>query len=122
MIPCFNDMFYKDVDDTERGYEPIDNITVRLVHAWNWDGFMEECVIYGFLKYWEHEGESMLKYYSERKSDLRYRKWMYKGLKICYDRIMNNKETFFGDHVVHSSAFRRKTIEYIWKYRGLMWN
>ena len=120
----FNQMFYDGIDDTERGNEPIDNITVRLLHAWNWDALMEQCVIYSFVKYWESEGESMIKAYSNEDSEscMSRRKWMYKGLSICYNRIISNKEMFFGDHVENHCKKRYNTLEFIWKYRGLMWN
>jgi len=124
MDNTFNQMFYPNVDETERGKEPIDTITVRLEHAWNWDALMEQCVIYSFIKYWENDGEGMMKVYSgdEKESCFRHRRWVYKGLNICYKRIMSNKEIFFGDPVENDVKIRYKTLEFIWKYHRLMWN
>lgn len=124
MEKTFDKMFYDGVDDTERGFEPIDTITVRLLHAWNWDALMEQAVIYSFIQYWESEGEDMLEVYRTPDSWTRGRKWIYKGLQICYTRIYKKPELFFDDPVLHGDdhIYRAKTLEFIWKYRGLMWN
>ena len=113
MIKNFNEMFYQNVDRKDRAYNTIDTINVMVIHDWNWDGFMQQAVIYAFINFWESMG------IHRQNSD---HKWMYYGLNICYNRIVNNKNLFFGDHVVNSSKFINKTVEFIWKYRHCMWN
>ena len=110
----FNDMFYKGVDNSERAYTIIDNISVLNVHKWNWDIFMQQCVIYAFINYWELYGKNI---YVDRPS-----KWTYIGLDICYRRIIENKDMFVGDLVVNDNDMIEKTVDFIWKYKFVMWD
>jgi hypothetical protein len=118
----FDKMFYDGEDDSDRPYEPIDTITVRRVHSWNWDALMEQAIIYSFMKYWENDGEGMLDTYDTEHHSDSSRRWLYRGLKACHNLIMNNNEMFFGDHVANKCRTRYKVLDFLWKYRGAMWN
>jgi len=116
----FNDMFYKGVDNSERAFKVIDTISVLNVHKWNWDSFIQESVIYAFINYWKMYGKDMLETYRELPYERRKR--IYIGLDICYKRIMENKDIFFGDTVVNKCNFVNKTLDFIWKYKFVMWD
>lgn len=120
----FNELFCVGVDDTERGHIIGDTIHVRQYHSWSFDSLMEEVVIYAFINYWKSYGKCEYKFHQKEPSSLRGRIHILRGLHYCYHRIKYNHEIFFGEISTWSDdyAFRKKTIEFIWKYRGLMWD
>ena len=122
MEKSFDDIFNKDVDDNERGYNPMETITVRRYHTWNWDMFMEEAITYAFIKYWDSYGVQQLQMHRSDEIGSSRASRMLKGLEICYARIVNNNDVFFGDGVYHAGKLRRHTLDFIWKHRGYLWD